>query len=288
MNATPRYRPSPGAEPDASAPEAFFVHIGRATAGALIFALPMLMTMEMWRLGFYADRGRLALLLVVTVPLLVGLSHLIGFEETFDWREDLRDAFIAIAVGALTSALALWLFGVLTADMPADEIVGKIAIQTVPASIGALLARSQLGGGDDTRRDRRERGTSYAGTLLLVAIGALFLSLNVAPTEEMVLIAYKMTPWQELAMIAASLAIMHAFVYAVNFRGAAVRPREATFRGLFYRFTLSGYAVVLLVSLYVLWTFGRLDGVSLAEMLSASVVLAFPGAVGAAGARLIL
>jgi uncharacterized membrane protein len=38
----------------------------------------------------------------------------------------------------------------------------------------------------------------------------------------------------------------------------------------------------------VLWTFGRLDGVSLQEVLSAAVVLGFPAAVGAAGARLII
>ncbi len=45
---------------------------------------------------------------------------------------------------------------------------------------------------------------------------------------------------------------------------------------------------MLLVCLYVLWTFGRLDGVSFGRTMSVVVVLSFPGAIGAAAARLIL
>src|SRR3546814_19401144 len=56
--------------------------LGRAFGGALIFALPMLMTMEMWWLGFYADRFRLALLLMLNFHLLVMLSRRAGFEAT--------------------------------------------------------------------------------------------------------------------------------------------------------------------------------------------------------------
>ena len=71
--------------------------LGRAFAGAILFSLPMLMTMELWQLGFAMDRLRLALLLALSVPLLVGVSHRIGFEQSFGWRDDLRDAFLASA-----------------------------------------------------------------------------------------------------------------------------------------------------------------------------------------------
>jgi uncharacterized membrane protein len=37
-----------------------------------------------------------------------------------------------------------------------------------------------------------------------------------------------------------------------------------------------------------LWTFGRFDGLALAEALRMSVVLGLPAAVGAAAARLVL
>ena len=60
------------------------------------------------------------------------------------------------------------------------------------------------------------------------------------------------------------------------------------FWGVFFRFTIVGYSVALLLSLYVLWTFGRLDGAAAAEIIMAMLVLGFPAALGAAAARLIL
>ena len=54
------------------------------------------------------------------------------------------------------------------------------------------------------------------------------------------------------------------------------------------RFTLVGYVLALAVSLYVLWTFGRTDGAAPATVVMATAVLAFPAAIGAAAARLIL
>ena len=54
--------------------------VARAFGGASIFGLPLLMTMEMWSLGGYVDRPRLIVMVVVNLPLLVALSHYIGFE----------------------------------------------------------------------------------------------------------------------------------------------------------------------------------------------------------------
>ncbi|HXE57090.1 MAG TPA: TIGR02587 family membrane protein [Gemmatimonadales bacterium] len=270
-----------------AADAAFLRGLGRAAGGAIIFALPLLMTMEMWHLGFYVDRLRLALLLVVVVPLLVGLSHYIGFEETFGWRDDLVDAFVALAVGALASAAVLALLGVLRAGMSLDELVGKVALQAVPASVGALLAQSQLGTAQGPRA-RARRPTRYAGELFFMAVGALFLSLNLAVTEEIVIIAYRLTDRHVLALVAVSLGLMHAFVYAVEFRGQAAVPTGTPWWSPFLRFTVAGYAIVLLIGAYTLWTVGRLDGLAPEQALRAVLVLGFPGAVGAAAARLIL
>jgi putative integral membrane protein (TIGR02587 family) len=121
-----------------------------------------------------------------------------------------------------------------------------------------------------------------------MAVGALFLSLNVAPTDEVALIAYRMDPWRELGLLAVSLGLMHGFVYSFGFRGAeAGRPGEG-FWSLLLRYTVVGYVLVLGVSLYVLWSFGRTEGHSFEDVLGATIVLGFPGAIGAAAARLIL
>lgn len=269
--------------------EHFGANIGRAAAGALIFSLPMLMTMEMWWIGFYVDEVRLATLLAVTVPLLVALSHYVGFEDTFCLTDDLRDAFLALAVGAGTSAIILWIFGIIAPDMSLREIIGKVALQSVPASIGALLARSQMGGEKNGGRQESDvNDGSYPLELFIMAVGALFLSFNLAPTEEMILIAYKMSTEKELLLVVLSMLIMHGFVFAVNFHGESEPPPRSSMLGLFVRFTVVGYAIVFLVSLFMLWVFGRVDEMPLDEILSAGVVLAFPGALGGAAARLIL
>jgi len=269
----------------------FFAGIARGVAGALLFALPMLMTMEMWELGFYMDRTRLFLLLIVNIPLLVILSDKVGFEETSTWRQAFRDASIAYALGILASGLILVAIGVVRPDQSIHEVIGMIAVQAVPASIGAMLGRSQLGGqsededGDDPVHDRE---TSYAGELFLMAVGALFLNLNVAPTEEMILLSYKMTAWHALLIIAASLAVMHGFVYALSFRGSHDLAEGTPSWHAFVRFTLPGYVIAGLISAYCLWTFHRTDDVGSTQILMAIVILSFPGAIGAAAARLIL
>ena len=152
-----------------------------------------------------------------------------------------------------------------------------------------MLAHDQLSGlEEDGNEATSGRRSSYAAEMLLMMTGALFLGLNVAPTEEMILLSYMMVPWREISLIAVSLVAMHAFVYAVEFRGGHQTHPEVGFWSLFLRFTVVGYALVMVICLYLLWTFGRVDGTGLAEILSAVVVLGFPCAIGAAAARLIL
>ena len=114
--------------------------------------------------------------------------------------------------------------------------------------------------------------------------GALFLAFNVAPTEEMLLIGFRMSAWHAIVLVLASLAALHVLVFTVGFAGQ--HDSESHLRA-FAHFTLAGYGLALLVSLYVLWTFGRLDG-GLSEAVRAVVVLGFPAAIGAAIARLVV
>ena len=271
----------------------FLVGLARGLAGALLFSIPMLMTMEMWFLGFYMDRERLLLLLVLNLPLLIGLSHRIGFERTATWRESARDAIVAYGMGVAASALILVMLGVIKLDMAPSQWVGMVALQAVPASIGALLGRSQLSmkDEDDEQDDTdpsQEANTGYLTELFMMAVGALFLSLNLAPTEEMILLAYKMTIWHALALMALSMMLMHGFVYALAFKGGHSLQEDTPLWHAFVRFTIPGYVVALAVSLYSLWTFGRLDDLGMAEALLTLIVLGFPAAIGAAAARLIL
>src|SRR5687767_10392356 len=111
----------------------YLIGLSRAAGGAVIFALPLLMTMEMWWLGFTIDRARLLLLVLVLLPTLTALSYHAGFEPTFQWREDVIDAFVAYGVGFCASLVVLLLLGVLTVDTAMADAVGKVTVQAVPA-----------------------------------------------------------------------------------------------------------------------------------------------------------
>lgn len=245
--------------------------------------------MEMWRLGSVAEPWRLALFLGLSLPALVLLSRYSGFEPTGSLIEDVADAFAAMAIGAVTATGLVWL---LAATSPLDGLFGvngRIAIQTVPAAIGALVARKQLGGSgeDENGEEREKRAVGYWGTLFLMAMGALYLSFNIVPTEEAVLIGYRMSPWQGIVLIVLSLAVLHAFVYGLGFSGQKEPEKESPL-ALFASYTLAGYAVSILTLAYVLWTFGQLEGMTMNTLVMPLAVMGFPAALGAATTRLII
>ncbi|WP_256381328.1 TIGR02587 family membrane protein [Blastococcus tunisiensis] len=255
--------------------------VGRAFGGALLFALPMLMTMELWRLGHTVDRWRLALLVVATALLVLGLVRIVGAGTGgTGFTGHLVDTGIALLVAAVAAAVVLTVLAVVNPVRDWHDAVSVIAIETLPAAIGASYARSQLGEGS-----HKGEVSGYPHELFLMAAGAVVLAANIAPTEEVVLLAAMMSEFHTVALILVSVAMMHAFVYSVGFKGQenADRPVRA-----FLTLTVVGYVIAMAISAYVLWTFGRFDGAGLAAAVSETVVLALPASLGAAAARLIL
>jgi putative integral membrane protein (TIGR02587 family) len=281
-------RPAPAQPPPTRARNLQFARgLARAYGGAIVFTLPLLMTMEMWSIGAYLPAWKLMLLVVLFFPFLVALSWHAGFEATFDWRDDVVDALVAYAVG-FSAALLLGMLGQIDAGMSMREIGGKLVLQALPGSVGALLAQSQFG--QDDAGDLATRGgtSSYASELFVMASGAVFLAFNLAPTQEMLIIALRVTTWNAALLVLLSVAVMHAFVYAAGFRGSPQATRGTGAVSLFLRFTVAGWVLAALLSAFMLWTFGRFDGMGLLACAKVTVVLGFPAGVGAAAARLIL
>lgn len=197
------------------------------------------------------------------------------------------DSLIALGIAIIVCVALLSIFRTISFDTPIEEAAGKVAIQMVPASIGALLARSQFSA-HTAVVDAIDEGESYGGELFLMGVGALYLGFNLAPTDEMMQISYQMTWWHALVVVTLSLLIMHGFVFAVGFAGGSeISPDEPSWSP-FVRLTLPGYVLALAISFYLLWIFARTDGMSGDSILMATVVLAVPSAIGAAAARLIL
>jgi len=135
---------------------------------------------------------------------------------------------------------------------------------------------------------RPDSAAAYGRELFLMFGGAVFVAFNVAPTDEVALIAQLMTPWHAIALVLGSIALLHVLVYRVELAGQEVWPEGAGFTKVFVRYSLAGYAVAVLVGLYILWTFGRTDGIAASEIAMMAAVLGFPAALGAATARLVV
>lgn len=261
--------------------------LGRVFSGAILFGLPLLMTMEMWWLGFYLDPNQLIQFVLVNFLVLVGLARVSGFEPATAWTDDVMDAFSAYGVAAIWSFFILWLLGIIEFHQPLGEIIGKVALESVPASFGAMLAGKALGSHEQESAEAERERATYVGQMFLMLAGALFLGFSVAPTEEMILISFLMSPAHSIGLILLSLILLHGIVYTVGFKGQEKPAGPTSFWSIFLRFTIPGYAIAALVALYLLWTFGRVDGTAAGQIVPMVAVLAFPGAVGAALARLV-
>ena len=104
----------------------------------------------------------------------------------------------------------------------------------------------------------------------------------------MLLIAYMMSTWHLLALMLVSLLLLHLFVYRVGFAGQKEHPEGSGPLRIFLAYSIPGYGIALAVGLYVLWTFGRVEGTAIDQVAATMAVIAFPGALGAAIARLVV
>lgn len=258
--------------------------VGRAVGGAVIFGLPLMMTMEMWWLGYYIDPLRLLSLLLLSFPLLVGVSSVIGFTDSRELIDNIIDVFVAYAFGFLVSGVALYFFNTLHLDDSPGINFNTVMLQAIPASLGALLGRSELGSGEHDRME--EKG--WGDEIVVLAVGALFLALNVAPTEEIPMISYQMSSWHLLGLFITTLLVMYVFVVAGSYsEGRRGEGAPGSVSGYVY-YTSVAFLVAASISLFMLWVFGRTDGLSFSSVIFNTIVLSFPAGIGAAAARLII
>ncbi len=253
---------------------------GRAMGGALLFSMPLLMTMELWRIAVAVDRWRLLALALATLLLTFGLARTFGAtKQEPSLRAAAVDTGVAVLAGALVASLVLGVLGVVDPIASWGAALSVVTIELLPASLGAAFARGQLGGSSADSSD-----SGYSHELFLIGAGAVVFASNVAPTEEVVLIAAFLGPGNAALLVLLALGLTHAFVYGVGFAGEEDQsPRRA-----FLAYTVPGYALALTLSAFLLWAFGRYDGSGLLPALVEAVVLALPASLGAAAARLVL
>jgi putative integral membrane protein (TIGR02587 family) len=279
---------------------------GRGVAGGLLFSLPLLYTMEVWWLGHSASPFRLIAFLGGTVALLVATSWAAGLRADERFRENVFEAAEELALGFITAAAVLALVGQFAPDGSIAEWVGKLTVEGAICALGVSVGTAQLGQ-TDSDRDEEEGGDeageggssdddsdagraggprAFIGEAGFAALGAIVIAANVAPTEEIVMIAAEATRWGTVGIAAASL-VMAVVLLNSDIRGSD-RLAERQARGGSLLEAALTYAVALAVAAVLLWVFGQLDEQGPAAMLAQVVVLAFPATLGAAAGRLLL
>jgi putative integral membrane protein (TIGR02587 family) len=269
----------------------------RGVAGGLLFSLPLLYTMEVWWAGFTTHPWRLAAYVAATFALLLGYNYYLGLRRDSSLAEVAVDSVEEMGLGLLVAFLVLWLLGRVALDQPAAEIVGKTTVEAMTVAIGVSVGTAQLGAEGEDEEDKGVEGAgraagggegpSFTGQVVLALCGAVLFAANVAPTEEIVMIAVESSAWRLLGMAALSLALGALILYYSEFSGSRRFVRFHARHDVLVG-TVVTYAVALCASAAILWFFGRFDGQALATCVGQTIVLGVAATLGASAGRLLL
>ncbi len=283
------------------------VEVVRAVSGGLLFGVPLLYTMEVWWIGSHTEPGQMLVVLAMsTVPVFL-LNLTAGFRSRSDVR--LRDAAAdtveAVAIGLVVTALVLVMLREITLESPPVEALGKVLYEAMPFCLGIALATHLLRGGR-IQPDDGEESSGTAGTagkadeadeqpglhatvadLGATAVGATFICLSIAATDEVPMLTAAMSPGWLLVVVAASLTVSYAIVFVADF---SKQQQRHAHEGIFQRplsETVAAYLISLVIAAVLLWFFQR--GLTpWSDGLGRVIVLGFPATIGGAAGRLAI
>lgn len=268
----------------------------RAVSGGMLFGIPLLYTMEVWWIGSETQTVyMLGVLVFMFVPVFL-LNRTAGFRTTQDIRrrDAAMDSVETVALAVVSVFLLLVLLREVTSTTPLEEALGKIAYEATPFAIGSAIAQHMLrrapAEAEDQATEEAADGKGLQATLVDVGattIGAVFIAFNVAPTDEVPMLAAAMPAAWLIAMVVASLVISYCIVFVAGFSDQKRRRNQP---GIFQHpmtETMASYLVSLVVAAGMLWFFQRLTPEDpLSVVLSHVIVLGLPAAVGGAAGRL--
>jgi putative integral membrane protein (TIGR02587 family) len=297
--------------------------LARGVAAGSIVGMPLLFTMEMWWHGMTRSEEQLLVLLAATLGINFVLCRFGGFRQAYSVGEAASESVSSVGIGLLFSVAILWLIGEVEFDTASTDILGKVLIEAVPVSLGVSYANLSVRGksrtGDDDRgkqddpsgdgggggggggSDGHRAGDDAGGEddpqrrqlwqdlkdVAATLSGATLFALNVAPTEEVLLIATRLPAWQHLLLMAASLGLCYLILFASGFQGDRDVPAPSPFQHPAAE-TIMAYAMSLLVAFVLLNLVGVPETMSsVAAAAQCTVTLGLVATVGGAAGRLI-
>lgn len=270
----------------------------RGASGGFLFGIPLLYTMEVWWIGSYIGPPRLLLAMVLTFAIVFLLNQTSGFRRSADvYAVDAAiDTVEAIGIGFFCTGIILVLLQEINLQTPLNEALGKLIYESVPFTLGVALANQFLNGegregADSSTDDKSENGRLNAtlSDIGATLIGAVIIAFNIAPTDEIPLLASAVTELWLVAVMAASLLISYIIVFAAGFTNQTQRHQQ---QGIFQRpfsETIATYLVSLLAAFVMLFFFQKIQFDDPWQIwLSHTIILGLPAAVGGAAGRLAI
>ncbi|MCU0567849.1 MAG: TIGR02587 family membrane protein [Oculatellaceae cyanobacterium Prado106] len=289
----------------------------RGASGGFLFGIPLIYTMEVWWIGSYATPSVLLGILAITFGIVWMLNRTDGFRQASpdSSLEATQDSIEALAIGLLCTTCTLILLGEIRPETSLSEALGKIIFESVPFAIGVAVARSILNSdrrssdsnpanpntASNSRSTRSPQSTgqpklqqnlshSQQATLNDIGaalIGAVFVGISIAPTDEIPMLAAAASPPWLIAIILASLIISYGIVFAAGFTAQQRRRQQ---QGIFQTpltETVIAYLVSLLAAALMLWFFHRLSFSDPWTLwLSETLLMGLPTTIGGAAGRL--
>ena len=271
-------------------------------SGGFLFGIPLLYTMEVWFIGSYIEPPILLTILVVTFLIVLAINRIEGFRprESETLAGAIAETVETIAIGLVCSTIMLVILQRIDLETPLSETLGKIIFEGIPFSLGVAFSRSLLSGDAETdldensdsaqpnSRDGRSIVWKYTlADLSATAIGALFIAFNIAPTDEVEMLAASASSGWLLIVMATSLIVSYGIVFASNITNYQERLRQP---GLFQTpqgETVISYLFSLLIGMLMLWFFQK---ISINDpwfiWLRYSIIIGLPASIGGAAGRL--
>lgn len=260
----------------------------RAAAGGLFVGLPLLWTMEMWEHGATQPPLKLLLLLGLGFAVVVGFNAVSGFRRERTFVELLVDAVQGMGLSIAVAAAMLYVLGRLEPELGLPTLVGRIGLLSIPVGLGTALASTVL---SEPEEGSGREPVGPIGRLLVAAGGALYFALNVAPTDEVRVLGSEADVPLLLVVIVASLVISLAIVFVVELPGGRSRSKSNPGAGPIdapLGETVAAYAIALLVSMALIYSFGLNDGLGLRAQAGYVVMLGTLASFGSAAGRLLV
>ncbi|MEA5598605.1 TIGR02587 family membrane protein [Rivularia sp. UHCC 0363] len=273
--------------------------IVRGVCGGFLFGIPLLYTMEVWWIGSSATPMMMLVALVLTFIVIYLLMRTEGFRKPkrFSRRyQSLTETVEAMGIGLICSAFVLLLLQEISWGVSLKEALGKIIYESVPFSLGVALANQLLGENGnnppDNRTSRQDDAVDDNATfsdLSATLIGAIVIGFNIAPTDEVAMLAAAVSPPWLLAIIATSLLISYGVVFQAGF---SAQDKRRQHKGIFqkpFSETMICYLISLIAAAIMLGFFQKLTwDDSWTIWLEHTLILGLPATIGGAAGRLAI